>query len=401
MQPTEKKIGFNASDRVARMRASSTLKAMQKAIELRAAGVDVVDLGAGEPDFDTPEHIKQAALDALARGETKYTATGGTRVLQEAIVNFYAREFGASYTPAEVVAAAGGKQAIFNAVVSLLNPGDEVLIPAPYWVTFPEIAVFANATPVFIDTEETGFQLTAEQVERAITPRTRLIIINSPSNPSGRVIPPAEFRRILEVVAGRGIYAVTDECYLKFVYPPHEVFSAASLPAELRARLCVAGSFSKTYAMTGWRIGYSLAPAEWTKAMLLVQGHSTSNPSSIAQAAAAAALNSPQGCVAEMLAEYGRRREWLIKELDALPGLSCVTPEGAFYAFPSVRGCLNGEIKTSGEFAERLLKDEHVVVTDGAGFGVEGFVRVSYATSLDRLEEGVRRIRRVAERFAG
>lgn len=400
MQTTEKKIEFNSSDRVARMRASSTLEAMQKAIELRAAGVDVVDLGAGEPDFDTPEHIKQAAREALARGETKYTATGGTRALQEAIVNFYAREFGADYTPAEVVATAGGKQAIFNAVVSLVNPGEEVLVPAPYWVTFPEIAVFANAAPVYIDTEETGFQLTAEQVERAITPRTKLIIINSPSNPSGRVIPPAEFRRIMEVVAHRGIYAVTDECYLKFVYPPHEVFSAASLPSELRARLCVAGSFSKTYAMTGWRIGYSLAPAGWTRAMLLVQGHSTSNPSSIAQAAAAAALNSPQTCVAEMLAEYGRRREWLIRELDALPGISCVTPEGAFYAFPSVRGCLNGEIRTSGEFAERLLKDEHVVVTDGAGFGVEGYVRVSYATSMDRLEEGVRRIRRVAERFA-
>jgi aspartate aminotransferase len=361
----------------------------------------VVDLGAGEPDFDTPEHIKRAARDALARGETKYTATGGTRALQEAIADFYAREFGADYTPSEVVATAGGKQAIFNAVVSLVNPGDEVLVCAPYWVTFPEIAVFAGAAPVFIDTEETGFQLTAEQVERAITPRTRLIIINSPSNPSGRVIPPAEFRRIMEVVAERGLYAVSDECYLKFVYPPGEVFSAASLPAELRARLCVAGSFSKTYAMTGWRIGYSLAPAEWTKAMLLVQGHSTSNPSSIAQAAAAAALNSPQDCVAEMLAEYGRRREWLIGELDALPGIDCVTPEGAFYAFPSVRGCLHGEIRTSGEFAERLLKDEHVVVTDGEGFGVEGYVRVSYATSMDRLEEGVRRIRRVAERFAG
>lgn len=401
MQTTEKKIEFAASERVARMRASATLRAMQKAIELRAAGVDVVDLGAGEPDFDTPEHIKRAASEALARGETKYTATGGTRALQDAIVNFYAREFGGGYTPSEVCATAGGKQAIFNAVVSLVNPGDEVLVCAPYWVTFPEIAVFADATPVFIDTEETGFQLTAEQVERAITPRTRLIIINSPSNPSGRVIPPAEFRRIMEVVAERGIYAVSDECYLRFVYAPGEVFSAASLPPELRSRLCVAGSFSKTYAMTGWRIGYSLAPPEWTKAMLLVQGHSTSNPSSIAQAAATAALAAPQECVTEMLAEYARRREWLIRELDALPGIDCVTPEGAFYAFPSVRGCLKGEIKTSGEFAERLLKDEHVVVTDGAGFGVEGYVRISYATSMDRLEEGVRRIRRVAERFAG
>ena len=383
------------------MRASATLKAMQQAIELRAAGVDVVDLGAGEPDFDTPAHIKRAAEEAIRRGETKYTATGGTRALHEAILNFYEREFGARYAAGEVSATAGGKQALFNSIVSLVNPGDEVLIPEPYWVTFPEIVKFAGATPAFINTEETGFQLTAAQVERAVTPRTKLIIINSPSNPSGRVIAPAEFRKIMEVAAERGLYVVSDECYLKFVYPPNEVFSAASLAPELRARLCVAGSFSKTYAMTGWRIGYSLAPAEWTKAMVLVQGHSTSNPSSVAQAAATAALNSPQECVSEMLAEYGRRREWLVKELDGIPGLDCFTPEGAFYAFPSVRGCLNGEINTSGEFAERLLKDEHVVVTDGAGFGVEGYVRVSYATSMERLEEGVRRIRRVAERLAG
>src|SRR5918998_3922632 len=401
MTVTALKTPFPVAPNVARMQPSSTLAAMQAAIALRNEGHDVVDFGPGAPEFDTPAHIKEGAARAMQAGQTKYTPTGGTKKFQESVAGYYEREFAATVNPAEVSATAGGKQGIFNAVVTLCGPGDDVLIPKPYWVTFPEIVTFAGANPVYIDTEETGFQLTAEQVERAITPRTRLIIINSPSNPSGRVIPPAEFRRIMEVVAERGLYAVSDECYLKFVYPPNEVFSAASLPPELRARLCVAGSFSKTYAMTGWRIGYSLAPAEWTRAMLLVQGHSTSNPSSIAQAAATAALNSSQDCVAGMLAEYGRRREWLIGELDALPGIDCVTPEGAFYAFPSVRGCLNGEIKTSAEFAERLLKDEHVVVTDGAGFGVEGYVRVSYATSLDRLEEGVRRIRRVAERFAG
>jgi aspartate aminotransferase len=391
---------FPVSERVARMRASSTLAAMQKAMALRAEGVDVVDLGAGEPDFDTPEHIKRAAAEAMRRGETKYTATAGTRALQQAIIGYYEREFGAGYAPAEVMATAGGKQAIFNAVVSVANRGDEVLVAKPYWVTFPEIATFAGATPVLIDTEETGFQLTAEQVARAATPRTKLLIINSPSNPSGRVVPPEEFRRILEACAERGVYVVSDECYLNFVYPPARVFSAASLPAELRARLCIAGSFSKTYAMTGWRMGYALAPAEWVSAMLLVQGHSTSNPNSIAQAAAAAALNSPQDCVAEMLAEYRRRRDWLIGELDRVPGFRCFAPEGAFYAFPEVRGCLKGPAKTSGEFAEMLLKDEHVVVTDGAGFGADGYVRVSYATSLERLQEGVRRIRRVAEKLA-
>ena len=392
---------FPLSERIAQMQASSTLAAMQKALAMRADGVDVVDLGAGEPDFDTPEHIKRAAAEAMRAGKTKYTATGGTRALQEAIVNYYEREFGAHYDTSEVMATAGGKQAIFNAVVTLVNAGDEVLIAKPYWVTFPEIAKFAGAKPVFIETEETGFQLTAEQVRRAITPRTKLIIINSPSNPSGRVIPPAEFRKIMEVVAEHDIYAVSDECYLRFVYPPAEVFSASSLAPELRGRLCIAGSFSKTYAMTGWRMGYALAPREWTKAMLLVQGHSTSNPNSMAQQAATEAFNSSQDCVGEMLAEYGKRREWLCKALGGIPGFKCFTPEGAFYAFPDVRGCLKGKVKTSGEFAEKLLNEQQTVVTDGAGFGADGFIRISYATSLDRLEEGVRRIRRVAEECAG
>jgi aspartate aminotransferase len=387
---------FQTSERVARMRASATLGAMQKALTLRAAGVDVVDLGAGEPDFDTPAHVKQAAAEAMRRGETKYTATGGTRALQQSIIGYYEREFGARYEPSEVMATAGGKQAIFNAVVTLADPGDEILVAKPYWVTFPEIAKFAGATPVYVETERNGFLLTAEDVRAAVTPRTKLIIINSPSNPSGRVIAPAEFRRIMEVCAERGVYVVSDECYLRFVYAPGEVFSAASLPSELRARLCIAGSFSKTYAMTGWRIGYALAPAAWIKSMLLVQGHSTSNPNSVAQAAAAAAMDAPQDCVREMLAEYARRREWLVEALASIPGFSCFAPEGAFYAFPDVRGCLKGGVKTSAEFAEKLLADEHVVVTDGAGFGADGYLRISYATSLERLKEGVERIRRVA-----
>jgi aspartate aminotransferase len=219
-----------------------------------------VDFGAGEPDFDTPDNIKRAAEAALRAGKTKYTATGGTRELQQSIIDFYANTFGASYERNEVMASSGGKQAIFNAVVSLINPGDEVLMAKPYWVTFPEVVVFAGGIPVFIETEETGFVLSAEQVTRALTPRTRLVILNSPCNPSGRVIPPAEFQRIIELLDERGIYVITDECYLRFVYPPAQVFSAASLPAELRTRLCIAGSFSKTYAMTGWRVGYALAP---------------------------------------------------------------------------------------------------------------------------------------------
>ncbi|OLD26099.1 MAG: L-aspartate aminotransferase [Acidobacteria bacterium 13_1_40CM_3_55_6] len=389
---------FQVSENVSRMKASSTLAAMQAAEAMRAAGVDVVDLGPGEPDFDTPQNIKDAASEAMRAGKTKYTPAAGTRELQQAIIGFYHREFHANYERSEVAATSGGKQAIFNAVVSLINPNDEVLIPKPYWVSFPEIVAFASGKSIFIETEENDFVLTADMVRRAITPRTKLIILNSPGNPSGRVIPPAEFLQIMEIVAERDLYAISDECYLRFVYPPATVFSAASLRPELRRHLCIAGSFSKTYAMTGWRVGYSLANSEWTRAMLKVQSHSTSNVTSISQAAAAEAFNGPQDSVAMMLAEYTRRREWLLQALNEIPGLRCPQPEGAFYAFPEVRGCLKGKLKTSGDFVNELLENEKTVVTDGAGFGAEGFMRISYATSLDRLEEGVKRIRRVAER---
>ena len=390
---------FPVSENVSRMQSSATMAAMQAAEALRVSGANVCDFGAGEPDFDTPDNIKQAATKAMAAGRTKYTPGAGIRELQRAIINFYRDTFATEYQPSEVMSTAGGKQAIFNAVVTLLNPGDEALIPKPYWVTFPEVVVFAGGTPVFIDTEETDFVLTVEQVERAITPRTKLLILNSPSNPSGRVLPPADFRRIMELTTERGIYVVSDECYLRFVYPPAEVFSAASLPAELRARLCIAGSFSKTYAMTGWRVGYALAPVEWTKAMLKVQGHSTSNTNSIAQWAAVEALTGPQESVGTMLAEYTARRAWLLNELCEIPGITCAEPEGAFYAFPNVRGCLKNGLKTSAEFAQRLLEEEHTVVTDGAGFGAEGYVRISYATSMEQIKEGVGRIRRLAERI--
>ena len=386
---------FAASERVSMMRASSTLAAMQAADAMRAEGIDVVDLGAGEPDFDTPQNIKDAALAAMRAGKTKYTPTAGTRQLQQAIMEMYDRDFGAKYQRSEVMATSGGKQAVFNAAVTLLNPGDDVLIPKPYWVTFPEIVTFAGARSVFIETEDNEFVLTADMVRAAITPKTKLIILNSPSNPSGRVIPPAEFERIMEVLSEHGIYVISDECYLRFVYAPAQVFSAASLKPKLRERLCIAGSFSKTYAMTGWRIGYALANAEWTRAMLKVQGHSTSNATSISQAAAIEALRGPQESVAIMLAEYTRRREWLLNALNQIEGLKCPRPEGAFYAFPDVRGCLKGRLKTSEDFAQELLEKEHTVVTDGAGFGADGCVRISYATSMDRLHEGVKRIGRV------
>jgi len=388
--------GFPVSEPVAEMKPSSTLAAMQAAEAMRAEAIDVVDLGAGEPDFDTPQNIKDAAIVAMQAGQTKYTPTAGTRKFQQAIIDFYQREFEAQYERNEVMGTAGGKQALFNAVVCLINAGDDVLIPKPYWVTFPEIVTFARGKSIFIETEQNEFVLNAEMVREAITPKTKLIILNSPSNPSGRVIPPEEFERIMEIIAEHDAYAISDECYLRFVYPPNGVFSAASLRPELRKRLCIAGSFSKTYAMTGWRVGYSLANADWTRAMLKVQGHSTSNTTSIAQAAAIEAFNGPQDSVATMLSEYTRRRKWLLKALNEIPGLRCPQPEGAFYAFPDVRGCLGGRLKTSADFVNELLEKEHTVVTDGAGFGADGFIRISYATSLDRLREGVERIKRVA-----
>jgi aspartate aminotransferase len=387
---------FPVAENVARMHASTTLKAGQMAAELREQGHDVIDLTVGEPDFDTPEFIKQYAWEGLQKGLTKYTPTSGMKLLTGAVAEFYADRFGAEFSPAEVAAACGGKQGLFNAACTLLNPGDDVLIPKPYWVTFPEISTFCRANNVFISTEETDFILTAEQVRNAITEKTKLLIVNSPSNPTGRVIPSAEMRRIIETCAEREIYVLTDECYLFFAYPPGEVFTSAALPKELRQFVCVGGSFSKTFAMTGWRIGYTIASEEWTRAILKLQSHSATHPTSFVQYACACALKNPEttiNAVNSMLAEYERRRDWLIPALNTISGFKCQMPEGAFYAFVDVRGLLGGQFKTSADVAEAMLKGSHTVVTDGAAFGAEGFVRLSYATSMENLEKAVDRLR--------
>lgn len=389
---------FPISEAVKRMRASATLAAMQAAKELKEAGADVIDLSVGEPDFDTPQHIKDYAIAALQRGVTKYTATTGLKSLQTAICNFYEREFGAKFETNQVIATSGGKAGLFNAVCALVNPGDDVLLPQPFWVSFPEMINFTGARFVEIATEGTDFVLTADQVRRAITPRTKLIIINSPNNPSGRVIPGAEFQRIIEVCAEKNVFVISDECYLRFVYPPAEVFSTASLSAELQQFVCICGSFSKTFAMTGWRAGYTIANAEWTKAMTKLQSHSTTHPTAFVQAACAEALDNwaeTEKCLSQMLAEYARRREFLIPALCQITGFECAEPKGAFYAFPNVRGCLNGRVETSAELSDLLLKEAHVVTTDGAGFGASGFIRISYATAFERLQEAVERIKLV------
>lgn len=377
------------------MHASSTLKAAETAKHLREQGVDVIDLTVGEPDFDTPEFIKQFAIEGLEHGLTKYTPSAGMKSFQQAIAEFYAHRFGASFPASQVAAACGGKQALFNAACTILNPGDELLIPKPYWVTFPEIGTFCSAKNVFIETEETDFILTADQVRGAITAKTKLLIINSPNNPTGRVIPAEEMLKIVEACAENGVYVLTDECYLFFVYPPAEVFTSAVLPEELRKFVCVAGSFSKMYAMTGWRIGYTIANDEWTRAMVKLQSHSATHPTSFVQYACAKAMCEPEksiDAVNSMLNEYERRKNWFVPALNEIEGFKCGVPEGAFYAFADVRKLLGGEVKTSADLADCLLDEAHVVVTDGAGFGADGYLRFSYATSMENLHRAVDRI---------
>lgn len=388
-------MNFPVSENVARMKSSSTFKAMQAAANLREQGFDVIDLTLGEPDFPTPEFIKDLAIEGLNKGYTKYTSAAGMKSFTEAVSHFYAGQFSANISAKEIAASCGGKQALFNAACTILNKGDECLIPKPYWVTFPEIVTFTGAKSVFIETEETDFILSAEQVKNAITDKTKLLIINSPSNPSGRVVPPNEMRKIIEVCAERNVYVLTDECYLFFVYAPGEVFTSAVLPKELRDFVCVAGSFSKTYAMTGWRIGYTIANEEWTKQIIKLQSHSATHPTSFVQYACARAMERREesmNAVQSMLAEYKKRRDWLIPELNKINGFKCEMPEGAFYAFVDVRDLLGEKFAKSADVADYLLNETQVVTTDGAGFGAEGFLRLSYATSMENLHTAIERI---------
>jgi aspartate aminotransferase len=395
---TRKTARFRVSETVASMSESSTLQAAQTAMDLRERGFDVIDLSVGEPDFDTPDFIKQLAWEGLQKGLTKYTSISGMKVFRETIASFYGDQFGADFSANEVAAACGGKQGLFNAACTLLNPGDDVLIPKPYWVTFPEIAHFCRARPIFIETAETDFVLTADQVRASITDKTRLLIINSPNNPTGRVIPPDEMRRIAEVCADNDVYLLTDECYLYFVYPPGAPFTSASFSNDIRKHICVAGSFSKTYAMTGWRIGYTIANPEWTGAMIKLQSHSATHPTSFVQYACAKALQDVEQTVESvrtMTTEYQRRRDWLIPALNSISGFRCAMPEGAFYAFVDVQEMLGRDFKASADIAEFLLRDAYTVVTDGAGFGADGYLRISYATSMENLKTAVERIRSV------
>jgi aspartate aminotransferase len=382
------------SERISRISVSTTMKVAAEAERLKREGLDVVDFGAGEPDFPTPENVKQAAVRAIAANFTKYTSSAGTLELRESICERHAADFGTHYQPAECVAAVGGKQAIFDVMQVLLNRGDEVVIPVPYWVTYKDVVNYAGGRCVFLETsEESGFQVTAAMIEPLLTNRTRIVVINSPSNPSGAIVDPEEFERIYSLTSKRGIYLLTDECYCRFVYDGAP-YSIAAIPGA-KQNVLVAGSASKTYSMTGWRVGWVLGPEPVVAAIVKLQSQSTSNVTSIAQKAAVEALRGPQDSVDVMLAEYRRRRDFVVRRLREIPGVTCAEPRGAFYAFPNVGAALHEDgIRNTFEFCERLLGREHVAVVPGEAFGSPGYIRISYATSMHELERGLARIHR-------
>ena len=397
MTPTMK---TELAERISRISVSSTMKVAAEADKLRREGVDVVDFGAGEPDFPTPDNIKQAAIRAIEQNFTKYTPAAGTAELKKVACERHAADFGTSYKPSECVISVGGKHVLFNLTQAIVDQGDEVIIPVPYWVTYKDIVNYAGGKCVFIDTgEESGFKLKAAMIEKSITPRTRMVIINSPSNPSGAVLDREEFEKIFHLTSRRGIYLLTDECYCHFLYEG-KPFSIASLPGA-KETVLVAGTVSKTYAMTGWRIGFGLTPEPLATAMNKLQSHSTSNPTSIAQKAAVEALSGPQDSIPTMLAEYRKRRDFVVPRLRQIRGVTCNMPEGAFYAYPNISCALGkGGIKSTLDFADRLLKEASVAVVPGEAFGTDQHIRISYATSMKELERGLDRLQQFIEKLA-
>src|SRR5579872_1307182 len=391
---TEAPTALKLTDRINRIEPSATLAVTAEADKLRQAGVDVVDFGAGEPHFATPQHIKDAAIAAIQANFTKYTAVGGTTELRDAIMHRHAIDFDSDYRREESVASVGGKHALFNAIQVLVEHGDEVILPVPYWVSFKDIVRYAGGKCVLLETDEReNFRLTSAMVERMITPRTKLIILNSPSNPSGAVMSIEDMSAVVRLAHERGIWVISDECYVYLNYTEKR-FSVGSL-REFRERMVIVGSLSKTYAMTGWRLGYALAPAPIVSAMQKLQSQSTSNPTSIVQKAAVAALKGPQNCVTDMRAEYITLRDHVVKGLRAIPGVQCTLPEGAFYAYPNVSAFFGrGGVKSAADLAGRLLREAQMPPLPGEGFGTTEHIRNSYATSQAELDRGLDRMRR-------
>ncbi|WP_186387260.1 pyridoxal phosphate-dependent aminotransferase [Stappia sp. TSB10P1A] len=399
-------MGFIA-DALSRVKPSATIAVTNKARELKAAGRDVIGLGAGEPDFDTPENIKAAAIAAITEGKTKYTAVDGIPELKAAICAKFSRENGLTYEPSQITVGTGGKQVLYNALIATINPGDEVIVPTPYWVSYPDMVLLAGGEPVIVEADKSTFKITAEALEAAITPKTKWFIFNSPSNPSGAAYTRDELKALTDVLLRHPhVWVMSDDMYEHLVYDGFEFTSPAQVEPKLYDRTLTVNGVSKAYAMTGWRIGYAGGPVELIKAMAKVQSQSTSNPSSIAQWAAVEALNGPQDFIAANNEVFKARRDLVVSMLNQAKGLSCPMPEGAFYVFPSCAGTIgktapSGKvIETDEDFVTELLEAEGVAVVQGSAFGLGPNFRISYATSTEALEEACTRIQRFCGNLA-
>ncbi len=394
------------SQRAKNIKPSPTLAVDSKAKEMKAKGLDVVNFGVGEPDFDTPPHIKEAAMKAIKEGFTKYTPVGGIDELKEAIIEKFERDNALKYSKENIIVSCGAKHSLYNIAQAIFNPGDEVIIPSPYWVSYPDQVILNDAVPVFVETyEEDNFTLRPEILKQKITPRTKALILNSPSNPTGFIYDKKTLQEIAEIALKNNIYIISDEIYEKLIYEGHQHISIASLDEEIKNKTIVVNGVSKSYAMTGWRIGYAAGPVEIIKAMTKIQSQSTSNPTSIAQKAAVAALRGPQDCVEQMRTEFEKRRNYLVEQLNKIKGFSCKMPQGAFYAFPNIKEIFKKkagthELNTSMDLSIYLLEKAQVALVPGSAFGAEEYLRISYATSLENLKKGIERIKKALEEIA-
>ena len=388
------------SNSLKRIKPSPTIAVTQKARELRAAGKDVIGLGAGEPDFDTPDNIKNAAIKAIKSGDTKYTAVDGTPALKKAIISKFKRENKLKYNLDQITVGTGGKQVLYNTFMATLNKGDEVIIPAPFWVSYPDMVLLAGGKPKIIKcTEQEGFKLTAKKLKKAITKKTKWLILNSPSNPTGAGYTKREIQNLANVlIKNKKVLILSDDIYEHVRYDNFNFFTIAQIP-KLKDRTLTMNGVSKSYAMTGWRIGYAAGPKDIIKAIGKIQSQSTSNPSSISQAAAVEALNGKQGFIKTRAKAFRDRRNFVVKSLNDIKGIHCLTPNGAFYVFPSCKGLLNKKtkLKTDTNFVQRLLEKENVAVVQGSAFGLDGYFRISYATSMKNLKKAMSRIKSFCE----
>ncbi|MGI8783759.1 MAG: pyridoxal phosphate-dependent aminotransferase [Acidobacteriota bacterium] len=383
------------SKRVEQLQPSMTIEVMKQAARLKEQGEDVIDLGPGEPDFPTPDNVKEAGIAAIRANFTKYTDSSGILPLRKEVASKYKREWALDISPDEVLISCGAKHSIFNLCMTLLDAGDEVIIPAPYWVSFPEIAAMAGAKPVIVQTrEQDGFVLDPDEMARAITPRTKLLLINSPNNPTGAVIPEAQVREIVAIARKHDIFVAFDEVYEKLIYSDSGAFSVLACRAEAPDRIIVLNAVSKAYSMTGWRLGYTVGPKALVQAMGKLQSQTTSNPVSISQKAAIEALGGPQESVALMREEYRKRRDYVLSVMHTMEGVRCARPEGAFYVFPNVQAFLGRPgMSDSLQFTSHLLSEAKIATVAGSGFGAEGYIRISYATSMENLQKAMQRMK--------